>query len=59
MVTSPAPFTLLSYKGGYPSRWPQGRRGDECLLFFPLLRGQPGERCGGWEGGRGGKGRVE
>ena len=29
-----SPFTLLSYKWGYHSRWPQGRRG-EVFFFFP------------------------
>ena len=28
-----SPFTLLSYKWGYHSRWPQGRRGE--VFFFP------------------------
>ena len=28
-----SPFTLLSYKWGYHSRWPQGRRG-EVFFFF-------------------------
>ena len=35
-----SPFTLLSYKGGYHSRSPQGRRGGGIgpwVFFFPLL----------------------
>ena len=36
------PFTLLSYKGGYHSRWPQGRRGrgrGPWFFFNPLWGG--------------------
>ena len=28
-----SPLTLLPYKGGYPSRWPQGRSVFFCFLF--------------------------
>ena len=30
-----SPFTLLSYKWGYHSRWPQGRRGEVFFFFSP------------------------
>ena len=30
-----SPFTLLSYKGGYHSRWPQGRREGHVFFLFP------------------------
>ena len=46
-----SPFALLSYKGRYHSRWPQGRR--EESFFSSLFSVQPGKSCGGWEGGRG------
>ena len=35
-----------------------GERGDDDF-FFSFLRVQPGERCGIWEGGRGGRGRWD
>ena len=33
-----SPCTLLSYKGGYHSRWPQGRRGEKEDFFSPPVR---------------------
>ena len=39
-----SPFTLLSYKWGYHSRWPQGRRGRFFFppRFSPYSVGSPG-----------------
>ena len=51
-----SPFTLLSYEGGYHSRWPQGRFFFLFSLLPSQLRWDPGE---GWSDERldGGRGR--
>ena len=54
-----SPCTLLSYKGGYHSRWPQGRRGEKRDFFFPPFVGWHAVALVGpiWAmGGRKGKG---
>ena len=56
-----SPFTLLSYKWGYYSRWPQGRRGEVFFFFSPafLLTSWEARGEGWWKIGTTGKGKAE
>lgn len=45
-----SPFALLSYEGGLPSRWPQGRGGGEYETNNTEKQKQGGRRAEGKEG---------
>lgn len=47
-----SPFALLSYEGGLPSRWPQGRGGGNTKRTIPRNKNRGGEGPKGRRGQR-------